>query len=59
MKKVLKFQGNRIYVEGTMASIVPSGVEPIEEVDVTTMKEDEIEKVRTDKKLFDKLKKKV
>lgn len=59
MKKLLKYKDGKIYIQGGIASIVPSGIEPIEEVDVTHMKVEEIEKIRNDKNLFDKLKKKV
>jgi hypothetical protein len=59
MRKILKYKDGSTYISGGIASIQPSGIEPIEEVDVTNMSDEEIEKIRNDKKLFDKLKKKV
>lgn len=45
--KVLKvYKDGQAYVDGGSLSIVPSGVDPVAEYDVTDMDKDDIEKLR-------------
>ena len=61
MPKILKiYKDGSVYVEGGKVSIIPGGVVPVEEYDVSDFDEDEIETLKRnpkDKKLIKKARK--
>lgn len=46
MRKLLKYKNNQEYVVGGMAGIQPNGIEPIEEFDLSELKDNEFEEFR-------------
>ena len=62
MRKLLKYANGDEYVVGGLASIQPNGVDPIEEIDLTSLKDEEFKELReniANKKVKNRLLKKV
>ena len=50
MIKALIYSNGQIYITGTGTDITPSGVEPVEQYDLDSLTDDEVEQVRSGNK---------
>ena len=60
MRKLLRYKNGKEYIQGGIVSIVPNGVNPIEELDLSDLTNEEFTKFRQnmkDKKLLRKARK--
>ncbi|HLG40297.1 MAG TPA: hypothetical protein VI461_11545 [Chitinophagaceae bacterium] len=57
MKKLLRYKNGDEYIVGGIAGIQPNGIEPVEELDLTPLSDEEFKQLRKNKKNKSLLKK--